>query len=391
MTGPLSTLNHLECPKCGASHDAARPAFLCLCGSPLLARYRLEEAARSLTPQALAARVPSMWRYREVLPGAGPPVTLGEGMTPLLHAARLGAMLGIASLYIKDESANPTGSFKARGMSAGVTVARDLGANRLAVPSAGNAGGALAAYGARGGMQVRVYLPERTPAPFFLEASVYGAEIRRVKGTIADCAKALGADNKDGAWYDMSTLREPYRIEGKKTMGYELFEQSGGRLPDAIIYPTGGGTGLIGMWKSFEEMQTLGWIGPERPRMVSVQAEGCAPIVRAFESGAGAADPFPNPRTYASGLLVPAARGDFLILRALRDSRGAALAVPDAEMAAAVHDLGRLEGVHAAPEGGATLAALRRLVSAGQVGSRETVVLFNTGSGLKYPDPPSRS
>jgi threonine synthase len=383
----VSTIDHLECPRCAARHDHRRPAFLCGCGSPLLVRYRLGEARRSMTPAALRDRPPTMWRYREVLPGAGEPVSLGEGMTPLHQARRLGAGLGMEALFIKDESVNPTGSFKARGLSAAVTVARELGARQAAVPSAGNAGGALAAYGALAGIRVKVYLPETTPAPFFLEARVHGAEIEIVAGSIADCARRLAGENRDGAWYDVSTLKEPYRIEGKKTMGYELFEQSAGRLPDAIIYPTGGGTGLIGMWKAFEEMEALGWIGRERPRMYSVQAAGCAPIVRAFEAGQETAGTWQDPATYASGLRVPAARGDFLILRALRESGGGAVAVTDEEMAGAVREIGAGEGIHAAPEGGATLAALRALLSSGAIRPSEQVVLFNTGTGLKYPDP----
>jgi threonine synthase len=330
-----------------------------------------------------------MWRYREVLPGTGEPVSLGEGMTPLHRAARLGASLGFTNLYIKDESVNPTGSFKARGLSAAVTVARDLGARRAAVPSAGNAGGALAAYGALAGMTVRLYLPSSTPAPFFEEAEVYGAEVVRVEGTIADCARRLGEENPDGGWYDVSTLKEPYRIEGKKTMAYELVEQMDGGLPDAIVYPTGGGTGLIGMWKAFDEMERMGWIGPRRPRMYSVQAAGCAPIVRAFEEGRESARPWENASTYASGLQVPSARGDVLMLRAIRESGGSAIAVTDEAMRDAVLRVGAAEGIHASPEGGATLCALRELASRGLVRSDEAIVLFNTGTGLKYPAAPT--
>jgi threonine synthase len=380
-----STIESLHCSRCTNSYDPRKAAFLCACGSPLLAAYRLDEAARTLRRGALGDRTKSMWRYREVLPGRGEPVTLGEGGTPLHHARRLGATLGLDALYIKDESVNPTGSFKARGLSAAVTVACDLGANRLAAPSAGNAGGALAAYGALAGIPVSLYLPVHTPAPFFAEAEVFGATVRRIEGTIADCGRALVADDPGGSWYDVSTLKEPYRIEGKKTMAYEIVEQMEGRVPDVLVYPTGGGTGLIGMWKAFAEMERLGWIGPQRPRMVSVQATGCAPIVRAWEAGAESAEPWASAATFASGLLVPSARGDFLILRALRKSGGTAIAVTDDEMRAAVLEMGRTEGIHAAPEGGATLAALRRLIEAGKVALDETVVLFNTGTGLKYP------
>ena len=388
MSGTVaSTIDTLRCSRCEKSYDPRRVAFLCSCGAPLLVAYRLDEAARSLKRGALGGRTSSMWRYREVMPGAGDPVSLGEGGTPLHHARRLGASLGLDALYIKDESINPTGSFKARGLSAAVTVARDLGATRLAAPSAGNAGSALAAYGALAGIPVSLFLPAHTPAPFFAEAEAFGAQVTRIEGTIADCGRALAAANPDGSWYDVSTLKEPYRIEGKKTMAYEIVEQADGAVPDVMIYPTGGGTGLIGMWKAFDEMERLGWIGPRRPRMVSVQAAGCAPIVRAWERGAETAEPWKDASTYASGLLVPSARGDFLILRALRESGGTALAVTDAAMREAVLEMGRTEGIHAAPEGGSTLAALRALVATGQVRRHETIVLFNTGTGLKYPDP----
>ena len=411
MVAVSSAIDRLECSRCRGASDPRRIASLCACGAPLLARYRVDEAARTMTREALRRRAPSMWRYREMLPGAGEPVSLGEGMTPLHHARRLGAALGLERLYIKDESVNPTGSFKARGLSAAVTVARDLGIEHAATSSAGNAGGALAAYGALAGIRVTLFLPEDTPAPFFHEAAAFGAEIRRVAGSIADCGRELtrcaqeeedgdrssgasgtGASSgkdRDRCWYDVSTLKEPYRIEGKKTLGYELAEQMEGRLPDVIVYPTGGGTGLIGMWKAFDELELLGWIGRGRPRMVSVQASGCAPIVRAFEDSASNAVPWQAPRTYASGLRVPSARGDFLILSALRESRGEAVAVTDQEMYDCAREIGRLEGIHAAPEGGATLAALRKLVRAGKIASREAVVLFNTGTGLKYPDPPA--
>lgn len=340
--------------------------------------------------EALKDRPPTMWRYREVLPGRGEPLSLGEGMTPLGHARRLGASIGLARLYIKDESINPSGSFKARGLSAAMTVARDLGVEHAAMPSAGNAGSALAAYGALAGIGVTLFLPETTPRPFLEEARVHGAAVRRVPGSIADCARELareGSGKSAARWYDVSTLREPYRLEGKKTMGYELFEQMEGRLPDVILAPTGGGTGLIGLWKAFEEMQQLGWRVGSKPRMVAVQAEGCAPIVRAWEAGETSARAWPDPRTRAHGLRVPSARGDFLILQALRESGGRAIAVPDEEMEEAVLEVGRLEGIHAAPEGGATFAALKRLVRSGWIARDETVVLINTGSGLKYVAP----
>ena len=314
-------------------------------------------------------------------------MTLGEGSTPLLPARRLGAELGLSRLYIKDEAVNPTGSFKARGMAVAVSVAAAQGVTVVAAPSAGNAGSALAAYGARAGLEVRLFLPEGTPAPFLAEARRLGASVTLVPGSIADAGRrmreSLGPADR-GGWFDMSTLREPFRLEGKKTMGFELYEQLGGRLPDVILYPTGGGTGLIGMWKAFEEMQAVGWIGEERPRMISVQAAGCAPIVRAFREGRGTAETWQDPRTRASGLRVPASLGDFLILDALRASKGEAIAVDDDALAADARRMAAMEGVDACPEGGACLAALRTLVAGGRVGREEAIVLFNTGTGLKY-------
>jgi threonine synthase len=316
-----------------------------------------------------------------------PPVTLGEGFTPLLHAARTGAELGMEKLFVKDEAQNPTGSFKARGMTVAVSVAAAQGVRVVAAPSAGNAGSALAAYGARAGLEVRLFLPDTTPRPFVAEARRLAATVTLVPGSIADAGRVMRetlGPAADNGWFDMSTLREPFRVEGKKTMGYELFEQLDGRLPDVIIYPTGGGTGLIGMWKAFDEMESLGWIGPERPRMVSVQAAGCAPIARAFQEGRDVAEPWKDPRTLASGLRVPGSLGDFLMLRAIRKSGGQAIAVDDDALMADATRLAALEGIDACPEGGASLAALRRLQKSGHVGPRDTIVLFNTGTGLKY-------
>ncbi len=384
-----SFLDRLECSRCGQARPAGGTAGLCPCGAPLLARYRLDEARAVFGPARLAGRPASLWRYAELLPGV-PPVTLGEGFTPLLPAPRLGADLGLRRLFIKDEAVNPTGSFKARGMSVAVSVAASRGARVVAAPSAGNAGSALAAYGARAGMEVHLFFPESTPAPFLAEARRLGARVVLVRGSIADAGRAmreaLGPPSGDGgrAWLDLSTLREPFRVEGKKTMGYEIAEQMGFTLPDVIVCPTGGGTGLIGMWKAFEEMQSLGWIGAARPRMVSVQAAGCAPIVRAFERGSESAEPWPDPVTDAAGLRVPGSLGDFLILRALRQSGGTALAVEDHEMMAAVRQAGRREGIDACPEGGAAIAALRCLKEAGRIDPDERVVVFNTGTGLKY-------
>jgi threonine synthase len=385
-----STLDGLECSRCNTAWDATTLQGTCRsCGGVLLARYRLSEAARTLVPEALARRRNDLWRYAEVLPGSEASVSLGEGMTPLRRAEKLGASLGMRRLWIKDESLNPTGSFKARGMTAAVTMARKLGAERLALPSAGNAGGAAAAYGAAAGLGVDVFLPRDTPYPFRQEAAVCGARLHLIDGDIADC----GAPVREGAsrhgWFDLSTLREPYRLEGKKTMGYELAEQLGWSLPDVVVYPTGGGTGLVGMWKAFDEMEQMGLIPRgERPRMVVVQAEGCAPIVRAFREGSPEASRWGEPRTYASGLRVPAAIGGRLILQAVRESGGTAVTASDPAMARAQLEMARAEGIFPAPEGGATLVALRELLRAGVVGPDDETVLFNTGSGLKYPGIP---
>ena len=379
----------LDCAAaCGAGpFDPAQPQHLCHCGSPLLARYDLAALARTWPREALVDREPSLWRYREVLPpaGGGAPVSLGEGFTPLVRAVRLGAALGMDRLYVKDESLNPTNSFKARGLSVAVTRARDLGARTLAVPSAGNAANALAAYAAQAGLAARVFMPRDVKAPFIRECELYGAHVTLVDGLITDAGRQAAAQAAESGWYDVSTLKEPFRVEGKKTMAYELAEQFGWEWPDWLIYPTGGGTGIVGMWKAFEELEQLGWMpAGRRPRLVTVQAAGCAPIVRAFEAGAERAAPWPDARTVADGLRVPRAIGDFLILRALRDSRGAAVAVDDDAMVAAMREMGRLEGISAAPEGGATLCALRLLLQRGVIRPSERVVLFNTGGALKY-------
>jgi threonine synthase len=311
-------------------------------------------------------------------------VSLGEGWTPLLRAARLGAQLGMSELYIKDESLNPTQSFKARGMTAAVSMAKELGARKLAVPSAGNAAGALAAYAARAGLEAHIFMPRDTPRANVVECEQTGAHVTLMDGLITDCGAEVGRRKEAEGWFDVSTLKEPYRIEGKKTMGYELAEQFDWTLPDVILYPTGGGTGLIGMWKAFDEMEEMGWIDGKRPRMVTVQAAGCAPIVRAFEQGKRFADEFPNAATTASGLRVPRAIGDFLILDALRASGGTAVAVTDEELIAATREIGAAEGLFVAPEGAACLPALRKLIDAGEVGRDERVAIFNTGAGVKY-------
>jgi threonine synthase len=386
----MSFFSHLECSvPCGAGpYDPRVEQHLCTCGAPLLARYDLH-AARGWPQESLAGRESTMWRYRELMPvfDGESPVTLGEGWTPLIHARRLGAHMGIERLFVKDESLNPTNSFKARGLSAAVTRAAHLGANTLSVPSAGNAANAMAAYAAAAGIPAQVFMPKDVKVPFIRECELYGAEVTLVDGLITDAGRLAAEKGRPLGWYDMSTLREPYRIEGKKTMAYELGEQLGWRFPDWIIYPTGGGTGMIGMWKAFEEMERIGWKEPgRRPKMVSVQAEHCAPIVRAFEQGAEQSEVWQNARTVADGLRVPKAIGDFLVLRAIRESGGTAVVASDPEMIAGMRDLGRFEGISAAPEGGAALQAVRSLLRDGLVRSDDTVVIFNTGGALKYLD-----
>jgi threonine synthase len=386
----MSYFSHLECSvPCGApAYDPRVEQHLCTCGAPLLARYDLDRA-RAWTRESLAGRVASMWRYRELMPlfDGEEPVSLGEGWTPLIHARRLGADLGMERLFVKDESLNPTNSFKARGLSAAVTRAAHLGAKTLSVPSAGNAANAMAAYAAAAGIPARVFMPKDVKVPFIRECELYGADVTLVDGLITDAGRIAAERGRPLGWYDMSTLKEPYRIEGKKTMAYELGEQLDWRFPDWIIYPTGGGTGMVGMWKAFEEMEHIGWKqAGTRPKMVSVQAEHCAPIVRAFEQGAERSEMWQGARTIADGLRVPKAVGDFLVLRAVRESGGTALAVSDASMVAAMRELGSREGISAAPEGGAALEALKMLIASGHVRSSETVVLFNTGGALKYLD-----
>ena len=355
---------------------------------PLLARYDLN-AARAWKRESLASREPTMWRYRELMPllDGEQPITLGEGWTPLVHAKRLGAAVGLERLFVKDESLNPTNSFKARGLAAAVTKAARLGAKTLSIPSAGNAANAMAAYAAAAGIPARVFMPKDVKVPFIRECELYGAHVTLVDGLITDAGRIAAETGRPLGWYDVSTLKEPYRIEGKKTMAYELGEQLDWRFPDWIIYPTGGGTGMVGMWKAFEEMEAIGWkAAGRRPKMVSVQAEGCAPIVRAFEQGAERSELFPNARTVADGLRVPKAIGDFLVLRAVRESGGTAIAVTDKDMVRDMKELGSLEGISAAPEGGAALTALKMLLARGTIAPSETVVLFNTGGALKYLD-----
>jgi len=387
----MSFLTHLECSRSGAQYNPALLHNLSEDGAPLLARYDLDAVAAAVKPADFAGRRPDMWRYREVMPllcadgdGEGEIISLGEGFTPLLETPRLGATLGLKRLLLKDESLNPTGSFKARGLAAAVTGAVARGARRLAIPTAGNAGGALAAYAASAGLEAFVFMPADTPVAFQIECRSFGAHLELVDGLINDCGAIIGQRKQAEGWFDVSTLKEPYRVEGKKTMGYELFEQLNGELPDVILYPTGGGTGLIGMWKAFDEMEQMGWIDDRRPRMVSVQADGCAPIVRAFEEGTETARPWKNARTGASGLRVPVAVADFLMLRAIRDSGGCAVSVSDQELIAATHEMARNTGIFPAPEGGATFAAVRKLLERDDIEADERIVLFNTGSGYKY-------
>lgn len=354
--------------------------------APLFARYDLDAVAKALRREKLAERVPTMWRYAEVLPIENEQfqVSLGEGFTPLLQATSLGRKIGVPKLYIKDEGLNPTGSFKARGMSAAISRAAELGAQAIAIPSAGNAGGATAAYAARAGLPAHIFMPKDVPQANYIECKVLGAHVELIDGLISDCGKIVASRKEAEGWFDISTLKEPYRVEGKKTMGYELAEQFDWELPEVVIYPTGGGTGLIGMWKAFDEMEQMGWIGPERPRMISVQAAGCAPIVRAYSAGDEHAEPWIDPETIAAGLRVPAAVGDFLMLKAIRDSGGCALSVTDEELMASASKMAVAVGSFPAPEGAATLAALEKLIAQNLVSERDHVVLFNTGTGLKY-------
>jgi threonine synthase len=386
----MSYFTHLACSvPCGAGpYDPSVEQHLCTCGAPLLARYDLD-AARAWRRDSLAGRAANMWRYRELMPLANgeEPITLGEGWTPLVHAERLGADLGLTRLFVKDESLNPTNSFKARGLAAAVTKAAHLGAKVLSVPSAGNAANAMAAYAAAAGIEAKVFMPKDVKTPFIKECELYGADVTLVDGLNTAAGRIAAEKGKPLGWYDVSTLKEPYRIEGKKTMGYELGEQLGWTFPDWIIYPTGGGTGMVGMWKAFEEMEHIGWKTPgTRPKMVSVQAEHCAPIVRAFSAGAERSELWQQARTIADGLRVPKAIGDFLVLRAVRESGGTALAVSDADMVQGMKELGAREGISAAPEGGAALHALKMLIADGCVGTNDTIVVFNTGGALKYLD-----
>ena len=377
-------LKRLECSACGLEHEWSRLQNLCQsCNKPLFAIVDLAAASPTLSRETLLAREKSLWRYREVLPLPADvePASLGEGGTPLLRAPKCAD--GI-DLWIKGESLNPTQSFKARGMSVAVSIAKHLGATKLAVPSAGNAGGALAAYAARAGVEAHVFMPRDTPRANIVECRELGAHVTLVEGLITDCAAEISRRKANEGWFDTSTLKEPYRVEGKKTLGYEVAEQLKWQLPNVILYPAGGGTGLIGMWKAFDEMEALGWIGQNRPRMFAVQPAGCAPIVRAFEFGEESGAEVQDAHTIASGLRVPKAIGDFLILKILRESNGGAIAVDDEQMIRVAREVGTREGLFICPEGAACFAALKLLRSAGKIASGECVVVFNTGSGIKY-------
>lgn len=382
----MTTLSHLECSLCRKRHERGEIHNLCSCGGPLLVRYDLEKARENWSREWLAGSPSSMWRYAPVLPVGRPEsvVSLGEGFTPLVRADRLGAKIGAKNLWVKDEGMNPTGSFKARGMSCAISMCVELGVKRVAVPSAGNAASATAAYAAAAGLEAHIFMPRDVPQANYIECKAMGAHVTLVDGLISDCGRIVSERKAAEGWFDVSTLKEPYRIEGKKTMGYELAEQFRWELPDAVFYPTGGGVGMIGMWKAFDEMEQLGWISSKRPKMICVQVAGCQPVVRAFEQGAGRSEFWQNAYTVASGLRVPKPLGDFLVLEAVRESGGTAVAVTDEEMLDAGIELAAMEGMFAAPEGAACFAALKNLLASGFLKAEERIAVYNTGSGLKY-------
>ena len=386
-----SYLTHLECTYCNATYSADEPMRLCAdagCGKVLYPRYDLDAAASALDRDALRDRAANMWRYFEVMPVRDPAnvITLGEGFTPIFRAERLGPDMGAPNLLIKDEGVNPTASFKARGLSAAVSKAKELGIAKITMPSAGNAAGAMTSYAAKGGIEAYVFMPKDAPEANRIEVEMTGGELTLIDGLISDAGVLSRERAAREGLFDVSTLQEPYRVEGKKTMGYEIAEQLGWTLPDAIIYPTGGGTGIVGMWKAFAEMEAMGWIGSERPRMFAVQSEGCAPMVRAFERGDEFAEPWENAETMAAGIRVPSGIGDYLILGAIRESGGGALTVSDDEIRDYMRRVARLEGMFICPEGAATAAATEKLLASGDLGAEERILLLNTGSGLKYLD-----
>jgi threonine synthase len=384
-----SYLSHLYCPRCARTYSADEPHNVCECGSPLLVAYDLDALKREVARDDLASRRASLWRYWELLPvrDARHAVTLGEGFTPILPLARLGAEVGVRELILKDEGLNPTGSFKARGAAVGVSRAKELGIREVAMPTAGNAGGAWAAYCARAGISIHVAMPSDAPEVNKAECRLYGADLSLVDGLISDAGRLIQQGVRERGWFDVSTLREPYRIEGKKTMGFEIAEQLGWELPEVIVYPAGGGVGVIGIWKALDELREIGWVSSGvRPKLVIVQAEGCAPLVKAWDEGRDESEFWSGAQTIAAGLRVPKALGDFLVLRCLRETGGTAVAVSDAEIVQAMRDLARAEGLWVCPEGAATLAGIRRLKREGWLSGQERLLLLNTGSGLKYAD-----
>ncbi len=381
----MGRASRLKCSRCAKTYSPDELKNLCECGGPLLVAYDLAEIRKHWRTSDLKNSVDSMWRYAPVLPAEPEAaVTLKEGWTPLVKATSLGGQIGAENLWVKDEGRNPTDSFKARGLCCAVTMAKRLGARKLAIPSAGNAAGALAAYAAAADLEAHIFMPRDVPQANFIECEAFGARVTLVNGLISDCGRMVAERKEREGWFEVTTLKEPYRIEGKKTMGYEVAEQFNWQVPDAILYPCGGGVGLIGMWKAFAELEELGWIGSKRPKMISVQAKGCAPITRAFEQGREASEFCEEAHTIASGLRVPKALGDFLVLRAVRESEGTAISVSDEEMLDGGLLLARCEGIFAAPEGGACVAATRRLIESGFLKSDDQIVIYNTGSGLKY-------
>jgi threonine synthase len=386
MLQVMTTLTHLECSLCGQTFAPGQPLNLCPCGGPLLARYDLQAARQSWSREWIQGGPSSMWRYAPVLPVSKPAsmISLGEGWTPLVRARNYGAAVGAENLWVKDEGLNPTASFKARGLSCCISMCHELGVKKVALGSAGNAASATAAYAAAAGIEAHIFMPQDVPQANYIECKSFGAKVTLVDGLISDCGRMVAERKDQEGWFDVNTLKEPYRIEGKKTMGYEVAEQFQWNLPDAIFYPTGGGVGLIGMWKAFAEMEALGWTGPKRPKMIVVQAEGCAPVVKAFNAGAERASFWENASTVAAGLRVPKPLGDFLILRAVRESNGTCVAVSDRAALEAGAKLARLDGMFAAPEGAACFAALERLLANGFLKKEEKIVVYNTGAGLKY-------
>jgi len=384
----MSNITHLECSLCATRFEPHRVHNLCSCGGTLFVRYDLPEIRAIWTRDQVRSARPDLWRYLPVLPPQRPEsiVSLGEGMTPLIRAPRLGAAIGSEQLWVKDEGLNPTASFKARGMTTAITMAKELGIRKIAIPSAGNAASAAAAYAAAAGIEAHIFMPKDVPQSNYIECKTLGATVTLVDGLISDCARIVAERKDQEGWFDMSTLREPYRVEGKKTMGYEVAEQFDWELPDAIFYPTGGGVGMIGMWKAFDELEQLGWIGVRRPKVIAVQAAGCQPIVRAFEQGAERSEFWQNASTIAAGLRVPKPLGDVLILNILRESAGSAIAISDEDILDAGRELASLEGIFAAPEGAACVAAARKLIASQFLKPADRMVLYNTGSGLKYLD-----